>query len=71
MVLISSAEETNPESETQLGNYSGWIRRLSLLLQGLFGAQDLVLLNMLQSHAGRLIPAPPELSDKALVHLIA
>ena len=71
MILISPAEETGPESKIELGNYPGRIERFSLLLQRLLGARDLVLLNMLQSHAGCGIPVRPELSSETLVNLIA
>ena len=71
MVLIVWSEKSDPESETQLGNNSGGINRLSLPLQRLLGLGDSKLLNGPESHTRCVVPMRPELSGKAVVQLIA
>jgi hypothetical protein len=60
MRLVLPSEETNPEPKTQLGNHARWIEELPLLLQGLFGARDLVSLSVPQPDMSIVVPVRTE-----------
>jgi hypothetical protein len=71
MRLVLAAQEAHPEAQTKLCNYTGWSEWFPLLIQRLFGSQNLVVLNVLQSQCSGFVPLCTEVSGKSFVNLVA